>query len=174
MAMNARRQLENIISHKGGSPKRAWRNHEVDTELEDGWLERANALPGVELISVCAGHPHLAPDKVSSWGGTCRPTLGIRTQDPNLGPRLAKLLEPIARVTWDTWGGKHGNVVTHVNGVPRPNPHQDPEVAKTWPAHFDHPATNFSINVSGPPNTGNQDELRTWWEAILAQLEALL
>ncbi len=38
-----------------------WRDHEVDYELQDDWLERLNlfaSLHGAKVISTCAGHPH--------------------------------------------------------------------------------------------------------------------
>jgi hypothetical protein len=37
--------------------ERRWRDHNVDKNLKDDWLERLNNLKTLELVSICEGHP---------------------------------------------------------------------------------------------------------------------
>jgi hypothetical protein len=65
--------------------ERAWRNHCVDRNLEDSWLEALNALEAFDLISICEGH--------ISERSRLRPHINLR---------LKSALVPVAAEAWDS------------------------------------------------------------------------
>ncbi len=70
--------FETPTGHPPG--QRLWRQHWVDINLKDEWLEALNALTALRLVSICEGHP---PETAQGIGASPHVRLrSWRTTDP--------------------------------------------------------------------------------------------
>lgn len=153
----------------GTDAQKDWGGMKVDAELKDSWLDRMNNVPGIDVISSCAGHL----GKGQELGGSEHPGLNFRlysVRDEATAEKVRAALEREGtEVETHTWRGPAGNWVTHVNGVLRSATFSK-EDAEKYP--IDHITFSVHSKLSNSPQTG-QKKIDDWWEKTLTDLEGI-
>ena len=151
---------------------RKWRGHDVDVDLADEVLARANTAAdklGGSLISICSGHP----EGSTPGGGDEHPSFGISLEghgeelEKKTEQVAAKLRGPNTTVETNWWSA---NAVTHSNGQSREHVFQQ---WGNWDQVRKGGTTRTGINVECTiaSDGTNQAKLAAWWKQVLSRLE---
>lgn len=154
-----------------------WRGMEVDAELRDGDLIRANKAAnaiGSSVISVCSGHPKKESGIHAGASESPGFNLELMRESPKVVEAVASQLRgKDTRVETFTWGGEHGHIVTHVNGKVSPYVQSLPKAEQETVLSFNPNRAGIHVDSTIAHNGSNQAALHGWWDDTLQRLETV-
>ena len=148
----------------GSDKQKKWHGLKVDAELKDEWMSKLNRLPGVNVISMCAGHR----DPSKSAGGTKSPGINftVRNDEDKAMKVKDSLSDEKTKVDVNVWAGPYGNWVVRTNGKDRLDVFSKSDIDK-YP--IDH--VSVSIDSTIENKLGNEKDIDDWWDDTLKKLD---
>lgn len=147
-----------------------WGTHWVDAELKDDWLERLNALPGIEIQSSCAGHRGIRQNEFP--GG---PEVILRTIEPQRFVRaFAQVLygvEPLFGQADSFSKPVIQSVIPKSQFLGIFGPKQHPYIFQI--EHLDREKPSIRLMADRHRDEMSDADFNEWWETLLRTLETM-
>lgn len=151
--------------------RRRYRHYDVDADLQDDTLDLLNSVPGIEITSVCIGHPGT---QLTSQGGTNVAGFNFRVHSQNIDQvyqQVEQLRDSTTKVNVHAWGGPHGNWVVWSS---EDGGWRDPSIFSDDPHKFPIKSVGVNIEHTTSATADNLSLRRQWMKSKAQQLRKMM